>query len=411
MKNFKLLLGAGCASVGLAWAGGALADDQATGSAPATAPAAAAPAAPAAPAANPMPYPSMTAPLAANPNPAVFDAGPLGKVMVDGVISGLAFYQSAPQLDAFGNNGNSSVFDVTNAQLIINKTDGPVQFYVQAGAYSIPVIGEPYYKTTKGVYDTDTYGYVPQGFLKLVPNSTFSIEVGALPTLIGDEYTFTFENMNIERGLLWNQEPVVSKGIQGNFTKGPWAVSLALTDGYYSGQYTAVSGLVTYTFKNSDTLAFGAEGNAATARANTFVTPAQQNNGQVYNLIYTHSQGPWTISPYLQYNNSPNIPGVSASGETWGGAILAKYSFTPTLSLAGRFEYISSSGAANLLGYGVNSNAWTLTVTPTYQKGIFFARAEFSYVGVGSGTAGLMFAANGNTDDQTRVLFETGLIF
>jgi len=27
-----------------------------------------------------------------------------------------------------------------------------------------------------------------------------------LPTLIGAEYTFTFENMNIERGLLWNQE-------------------------------------------------------------------------------------------------------------------------------------------------------------------------------------------------------------
>ena len=44
----------------------------------------------------------------------------------------------------------------------------------------------------------------------------FSAEVGALPTLIGAEYTFSFENMNIERGLLWNQENAVNKGIQLN---------------------------------------------------------------------------------------------------------------------------------------------------------------------------------------------------
>jgi hypothetical protein len=406
MKNFKLLLCAGSALVGIAWAGGALADDQATGTAPAPAPAA-----PAAPQANPMPYPSMTAPLAANPNPAVFDAGPLGKVMVDGVISGLAFYQSSPQVDGFGNQTKEGVADLSNGQVIINKTDGPVQFYIQAGAYSVPVVGQPYYKTYSGAYDTNTYGYVPQAFIKLVPNSTFSVEVGALPTLIGDEYTFTFENMNIERGLLWNQEPVVSKGIQGNFTKGPWAVSLAVTDGYYSGQYTAISGLVTYTFKSSDTLAFAGEGNAATSKVNTFVTPPLQNNGQVYNLIYTHSQGPWTFSPYIQYSNSPSVPGVSTSGETWGGALLAKYSFTSQWALAGRVEYISSDGKANLLGYGAGSNAWSFTLTPTYQKGIFFARGEFSYVSVGSGAAGLMFGSLGNSSDQVRAMFETGLIF
>jgi hypothetical protein len=411
MKNLKLLLCAGGASVGLMYAGTALADDQASGSAPASAPAAA-PAAPAAPAANPMPYPSMTAPLSANPNPAVFDSGPVfGKVMVDGVVSGLALYQTSPQVDGFGDQTKRGIADLSNAQVIINKTDGVVQFYLQAGAYSVPVVGEPYYKTSNGAYDANTYGYVPQAFIKLVPNSTFSVEVGALPTLIGDEYTFTFENMNIERGLLWNQEPVVSKGIQGNFTKGPWAVSVAVTDGYYSGQYTAISGLVTYTFKNSDTLAFAAEGNAATAKANTFVTPAQQNNGQVYNLIYTHSQGPWTFSPYIQYTNSPNIPGVSASGETWGGALLVKYSFTPQWALAGRAEYISSSGASNLLGYGVGSDAWSVTLTPTYQKGIFFARGEFSYVGVGGGTKGLMFGSLGDASNQTRAMFETGLIF
>ena len=56
----------------------------------------------------------------------------------------------------------------------------------------------------------------------------FSIEVGALPTLIGDEYTFSFENLNIERGILWGAEPAVSRGVQANFTTGPLAALAGL---------------------------------------------------------------------------------------------------------------------------------------------------------------------------------------
>jgi hypothetical protein len=47
-----------------------------------------------------------------------------------------------------------------------------------------------------------------------------------------------------------------------------------------------------------------------------------------------------------------------------------------------------------------------------YQKGIFFIRGEFSYVGIGSGPGYLVncpttcFANN-----QTRVLAETGVVF
>jgi hypothetical protein len=406
---------AAAVTLGLAWAGAATADDQASGT-PATPPAAGAPAtpappaAPAAPAANPMPFPAMSATLAANGAPAVFDAGPiLGKIMVDGVLSGTALWQSNPQLNFYGRPTHDNYEDVSNAQVIVNKTDGPVQFYIQAGTYSIAALGTPEYMS--GTYDRKTFGFVPQGFLKLVPNSSFSIEIGALPTLIGDEYTFSFENYNIERGLLWGQEPAVSKGVQGNYTNGPWAISLAWTDGYYSDTYTAISGLITYTFKNSDTLTFAGEGQTGTSRRSSFVTPEQQNNGQIYNLIYTHTQGPWTISPYVQYSNSPNKAGVSSSGSTWGAAVLTKYSFTLELSLAGRVEYTGSNGAANLLGYGVNSNAWSITVTPTYKKGIFFVRGELSYVAVGSGAPGFMFNSDGLSSNQTRAVAEAGLIF
>ena len=147
------------------------------------------------------------------------------------------------------------------------------------------------------------------------------------------------------------------------------------------------------------------------------MTPLAQNNGQIYNLLFSHTSGPWTISPYIQYTTVPRVIGpggvpLTASGSTIGGAILTKYSFTPNFSLAGRLEYISSSGGQNLL-YGAGSNAWSITVTPTYQRGVFFARAELSYVGIGSGDAanGLEFGAFGNKTSQVRALVETGVDF
>ena len=42
--------------------------------------------APAAPTSNAMTTPALAGPLAANPNPASFDAGPLGKIFATGVI-------------------------------------------------------------------------------------------------------------------------------------------------------------------------------------------------------------------------------------------------------------------------------------------------------------------------------------
>jgi hypothetical protein len=401
MTNLKLLLCAGSASFGLAFASAAFADDQTT-----PPPAAATPAAPAA---TPMANPAMSGPINANPHPATFDGGPIGTVTVDGVISGGALWQSNASNDAFGVTNRPGAADITNAQVIINGGVGPVSFYVQAGAYTLPSLGTPYYKVS--TYTANTYGYLPQGFLKWQINSDWSIQGGALPTLIGAEYTYSFENMNVERGLLWNQEPAVSKGVQVNFSHGPIAISAALTDGYYSGDLSSISGLATYTFKNTDTLAFAAQGNASVAHAATFVTPVQQNNGEIYNLMYTHNAGPLTISPYIQYNTSPDIPGVSLPGDTFGAAVLAKWQLDPQWSLAGRLEYITSAGAANLLGYGVGSNAWSLTFTPTWQKGILFVRGELSYVGVGSGTPGLMFGAAGTEDTQFRGLLEAGVLF
>jgi hypothetical protein len=366
--------------------------------------------APAAPAQTPPSMPSMSGPLAVNPNPLKFDVPDFGKLYVTGAVTALALAQNNHV--AGDQNGR---LDISNGQVFLQKTDGLFQFFAEAGVYSLPSLGTPYFLASK---TTDlTYGELPQGFVKLAPSDSFSVQAGKLPTLVGAEYTFTFENMNIERGLLWNQEPAVSRGVQANYTAGPVAFSASWNDGFYSNRYNWASGAATWTINGENTLEAVAAGSLSRTAQSSFATPELQNNSKIYNLIYTYSSGAWTVNPYLQYTYVPQNAeiGTAHSGSTYGAALLAKYAFDPKFSLAGRAEYIGSTGSTtdgspNLL-YGTGSKAWSLTLTPTYQYKVFFGRVDASYVGASHTTAGSAFGTTGNNTSQSRVTFETGMLF
>lgn len=361
-----------------------------------------------------MTTPSMAGPIVANPTPFSFEVEPLGTIYATGAVSGLVFTQSNP---IFGDIGPH--IDISNAQAILQKTGGVFQFFTQVGLYSFPALGTPY--ANAGRTTGNTFSPVPVVFGKIAPNDAFSVQFGKLPTLIGAEYGFTYQNMNIERGLLWNQENIVSRGIQVNYTMGPLALSGSLNDGFYSDSYNWLSGSAAYTIDKENTLTVVGGGNfdhtdknAVTSTLPLVVkTPLPQNNGSIFNLIYTYNAAPWTITPYFQYTHVPGSI-FGKSNDTVGGALLANYSLTENINIAGRAEYISSTGnspaATNLL-YGPRSDAWSLTLTPTYQEGIFFARIEGSYVEASSTVPGLVFGKGGNAKDQARFLFETGLVF
>jgi len=126
--------------------------------------------------------------------------------------------------------------DASNAFVILQKADGPIQFYLQVGAYSIPDLGLPYTSSGKSV--DNLWGPLPVAYVKIAPTDSFSIMAGNLPTLIGAEYTFTFENVNVERGLLWNQENAINRGVQLITAKGPLSASVSWNNGFYSNSYT-----------------------------------------------------------------------------------------------------------------------------------------------------------------------------
>ncbi|MGA7795701.1 MAG: outer membrane beta-barrel protein [Candidatus Acidiferrales bacterium] len=375
----------------------------------------------------PLPTPSMSGPLATG-IPHELSAGPFGKIEITGILSGIGLFNNNPYV-----HGDEGHVDISNAQIFIQKTTGWFQFYLQGGAYNVPVLGVQFAKT--GPTTTGLFGPFPVGYAKLVKGN-FNIEIGALPTLVGDEYTFTFENMNIERGLLWNQEQAVSRGIQLNEVYKKVTLAFSLNDNFYSDRYTTLSGSLAYAVNAANTISFVGAGNAGNTYvrigpANSFpVTPAYQNNEQVYNLIYTYTKGSLIISPYYQYTVVKSDPTYSAfllsptGAHTNGGAVLVNYAFKHGFSLAARPEYIKSSGSvatgeANLLGYGPGTGAFAFTVTPTWVKDAFFLRGDLAVVhltnfvtgdtGFGIGLPGVPLT--GSNTNQFRGAIEAGFMF
>lgn len=356
-----------------------------------------------------LPLPAMVGPLS-TAVPIAFDAGPFGQLDVTGVLSGFGYWENHPI-----SGDHTARVDISNGQVFVQKPSGIVQFYLQAGVYNLPGVGTPILSTRNTLHDF--FGPLPQAYLILTPKRSFSLLFGKLPTLIGAEDTFTFENLNIERGLLWNQEPAVSRGLQINYSKRKLNSSLAWNDGFYSNRYNWLTGALTYSFRAADSIELVAGGNLGYTGHSSATTPLFQNNSTIYNLIYTHAAKQWFIETYLQYTNAPRNTHLSVdrTTATLGEAVLENYTFTPHLSMAGRVEYVGSTGnlhdgSANLI-YGPGSQAASVTLTSAYQNNSFFARGEFSFVHAFNISQGDAFGLNGMTDTQSRGVIETGFLF
>jgi len=388
--------------------------------APASSPPTPAPAAaaattpPAAPAAVTLNFPSLSGPLSVNPSPYSVDAGFLGKIYVSGFASGIGLIQD----NTLPGDKDARV-DASNAQIVIQKVDGVFQFVVDVGAYSFPTLSANYHPDSASNTFSNFFSVVPVAYAKIAPTDTFSISAGKLPTLIGAEGIFTYQNMNIERGLLWNLEPIVQKGVQANYTAGPVALAVQYSDGLYSDRYNWLEASAAWTINPTNTLTLAAGGNLGhTDYAPQFATSLPLNNGEVYNVIYTYNNAPWTITPYLQATHTGKSAqlGYGQEAYTYGGALLANYTFSPTFSLAGRAEYVASNGSAangapNVLGFGAGSKAVSFTITPTLTFNRFYVRPEASYVKVFSLVPGDGFGSDFSASYQFRGLVEVGVIF
>jgi hypothetical protein len=366
-----------------------------------------APAAPTAPA--PLSTFVLTGPLQWLP-PATFDAGPLGKLSVNGIVTGFSQFQN----NSVPGDDNAQA-TLSNGQIFIQKADGKLQYYIQAGVYTMPTLSVPFLDAQHTV--NNFYGPVPVAYLKLPVGKTTQFLIGQLPTLMGAESTFTYQNFNIERGIVWNQENAINRGLQVNQTVGKYlSASLSWNDGYYSDRYSWLSGSLTLT-KGPHVLVYDGMGNLGQTVYQTAATPLA-NNSYMHAVIYTYTKGPWIVSPYFQYSKLPTNAkvGVPKGTSSTGGAINVSYAFKKGFSLPARVEFLTSSGSAtdgsvNLLGFGAGSGGTTFTATPTYQKGGMYVRGDLAWMHASSYTPGSVFGKTGMNADQFRSVLEFGFIF
>lgn len=381
-------------------------------------------------------FPAYGGVIKQNPNPSCLTLGAFGDIYVGGAVTGYFYTQTNQLSAAFSPPGipldRGARADFSNLMGFIQKADGPFQFYAAFGAYTIPGLGAPIFSAFD---QTDLlFSPVPIVFGKYVINDNWSVQGGRMPTLIGSELPFTFQNLNISRGLLFNQENVINQGVQVNYSDGPWAASFAATDGFYSGEINWITGAITYKIDAANTVGINGgthfssytnfDGLTSRGLRYQFATPQTLQNSSIVSANYTYADGPWIVTPYVQYTNveSNTVLGL-AGAETVGGALLASYAFTDNFALAGRVEYITQSGTrGNFAGqssvlYGPGSSAFSFTVTPTFTFDRYFIRGEFSTVQLYNistivpGLAGTGFGRTGLKTSQERYMIETGITF
>ena len=334
----------------------------------------------------------------------------MGKLYVNGIVTGFSQFQTnhVPGDD-------SAQATLSNGQVFIQRADGKVQYYIQAGVYTMQALSAPFVNAQDTM--KNFYGPVPVAYLKLQAAKNTQFVIGSLPTLMGAESTFTYQNFNIERGIVWNQENAINRGIQVNQTLGKYlSAAVSWNDGYYSNRYSWLSGSATLT-KGPHVLVYDGMGNLGQTKFETAATPIQ-NNGYMHAVIYTYTKGPWIVSPYFQYGKLPTNAkvGVLKATSATGGALNVSYAFKSGFSLPARVEYLTSSGSTtdgsvNMLGFGAGSSGTTFTATPTYQKGGVFVRGDLAWVHATDYTPGSVFGTTGTEGDQFRGVLEFGFIF
>ncbi len=307
--------------------------------------------------------------------------------------------------------------DVSNGVVTFTKNTGFFRFGITAGIYAFPVVGETMNPTTQAGANTALYGYVPSYYVAFVPNAHLTISAGQLATLLGQENGFTYQNVDIQRGLLWAVESTFSRGVRVAYTQGKFTGDIEYNDGFYTARHRAFEGFLGWAPSADTNVAVAFIAPQANAPGNA--TAAIANKTEC-DFMLTQQLGKLQLLPYVLFVHSPASAalGYARAESATGAAFLAEYAFDARFSIGTRYEWFADNSSltdaspnADFSGYGPGSHAQSFTVTPTYRANLFFARAEFSAVNASGAKPGLAFGPAGAGSLQTRLLVETGVQF
>lgn len=327
---------------------------------------------------------------------------PIGTLNIGGALTGYTIYTNNK-----AGTDKKIRYDVGSAIISISKPAEPVGFTLMGGAYAVPVVGVGIPKTST---TTDLFSPLPVAYLEFAPVKGLSIQAGKLPTIIGYESAFTYLNKYIQRGLIWNMQPVINHGVRLTYSADLFNIKVGINDGFYTLSTThakpALEGSIGLTPTKDSSLSFNFILPDKSSRPNSTAYPA---NKREYNAVATYNIGPLSLGADLMYVEAPRDveAQVPEKAKASGGCIHFSYDLKP-FTISSRIEYVkdnSDAGGIDLVGLGDGNKGWTFTITPLYTKGPLLIRGEFSYV-----NADRPFSVN-NKKNQMRVGMEVGFLF
>jgi len=307
--------------------------------------------------------------------------------------------------------------DYANIQATVTRNTGAFRFGATIGEYAFPVVGQAINPTFRAGSNTDVFSYVPVAYVQYVPNAAWTVTAGKMAALLGQESNFTYQNVNIQRGLGWNAEPTFTRGVRASYVQGKFTGNLGYTDGFYSGRLNTLEGLVAWNASANTTVQVAWILPKSDALPNPTTGIANKREGD---LMLTRQIGKLQLLPYLLWIDSPQNKSIGFNGDerAFAGVLIANYVFDSAWSVGARYESISNRSSAldpganaDLVGFGPGSTATTFTITPAFKTGHTTLRAEYSSVNLGTFTPGLGFGATGRNSSQSRLGFELGVQF
>jgi len=199
-----------------------------------------------------------------------------------------------------------------------------------------------------------------------------TVTAGRFATKIGGEAPFTWQNVNIQRGLVWAGEPVWFDGVRLEAQYGNFGGYIGVNDRDTDDGKMALEAGVGTSFDKVD-IGF-----------NVLIPDKNDEwNTRTYNLTLNINY--WERLPLTLYVDYLNTPQDGDDADSLGVALLGQYQFNEKISLGARVEYVNNDGDGDNYGIGKGNNAWTFTLTPKYQINRYLSvRGEVSYVTLGN---------------------------
>jgi hypothetical protein len=358
------------------------------------------------------------------------DGGPLGALQISGGIDGYGYY-----LGDTTESGNLPFThkdlgaDVANGLVEVQKTDGILQFTVEVGSNGGAVTlgaGAP----GQTSISTFTTGPLYAGYVTVAPTgSPVTVSAGQIGSLEGWESGIDWNNANQLTTEIFYVQNSQSRGVSANYTQGPINATVTFGDGYDTGVWNFIQGLVTYTINPTNAISLytadnlGRTGLAAYGYGGGTIGSygPEYVNSDMIGGFYSYTLGNLNLVPEVQYQYAKADAKVGISKPTYnlGAAVFADYSLSSTspYSIGAWAEYFTShTSAADETAWFIGPDATGVgaSVTPTWQYKDIFARADAGYIYLlrNKDTAGNSYGYGDNKDHGEFVgTLEAGLLF